>query len=223
MKPWTLLGSAMIPGDGGEMRLYQHDAEYSIRVGTYELMNSRIHTSEDALASLVCARIGGRTGVRVLIGGLGMGFTLGAVLKEVPADAEVVIAELVPEVVAWHRGPLRAVSGDALDDARVTIREEDVGRIIRSASAEFDAIILDVDNGPRALTARQNDSLYGTPGVRAAHRALRAGGILAIWSAGADPAFTRRLTQNGFTAEEVPVRGHRSKGPRYLIWIATRR
>lgn len=222
MKPWTTLGSATIPGDGGEMRLYQRDEEYSIRVGSYELMNSRIHTSEDALASLVCSRLGSRARARFLIGGLGMGFTLAAVLEEAAADAEVVVAELVPEVVAWHRGPLRVVSGTALDDSRVTIREEDVAHIIRGTTAEFDAIILDVDNGPRALTSRQNEWLYGTEGLRGAHRALRPAGILAIWSAGADPAFTRRLTQNRFAAEEVAVRGHRSKGPRYLIWIATR-
>lgn len=223
MKPWTLLGTATIPGDGGEMRLYRHDSEYSIRVGTYELMNSRIHASEDALASLVCARIAGRPRVRVLIGGLGMGFTLTAVLRDVGADSEVVISELVPEVVAWHRGPLRAVSGTTLDDPRVTIREEDVGRIIRTSTAAFDAIVLDVDNGPRALTSKHNDWLYGAAGLRAAHTALHPGGILAIWSAGPDPAFTRRLAQAGFDAEEVRVRGRGARGgPRYLIWIARR-
>lgn len=223
MKPWTLLGTAIVPGDGGEMRLYQRDTEYSIRVGSYELMNSRVHASEDALASLVCSRIAGRPKARVLIGGLGMGFTLTAVLSDAGADSDVVISELVPEVVAWHRGHLRAVSGSTLDDPRVTIREEDVSRIIRASSSAFDAIILDVDNGPSALTSRNNDWLYGQAGLRAAHAALRPGGILAIWSAGPDPAFTRRLAQSGFIAEEVPVRGRGAKGgPRYLIWIARR-
>lgn len=220
MKPWTLLGTAIVPGDGAEMRLYQRDTEYSIRVGAYELMNSRVHASEDALASLVCARIAGRPRARVLIGGMGMGFTLGAVLKDVGADAAVVISELVPEVIAWHRGPLRAVSGEILDDPRVTIREEDVGRVIRTSPGAFDAIVLDVDNGPNALTSKENDRLYSVAGLRAAHAALRPGGILAIWSAGPDPTFTRRLTQTGFAAEEVPVRGRGAKGPRYLIWLA---
>jgi spermidine synthase len=218
MIPWTLLGTAVIPGDGNEMRLYQRGTEYSIRVGAYELMNSRVHASEDALASLVCERIG--KPARVLIGGLGMGFTLAAVLAEVSADSEVVISELVPEVVAWHRGPLRAVSGAALDDRRVTIREEDVGRIIRSSLHAFDAIILDVDNGPRALTSKHNEWLYGIAGLRAAHAALRPRGVLAVWSAGPEPAFTRRLEQAGFSAEEVPVRGRGTKGARYLIWLA---
>lgn len=223
MIPWTLLGSAVIPGDGGEMRLYQRDSEYSIRVGSYELMNSRVHASEDALASLVCSRIRDRQPVRLLIGGLGMGFTLAAVLLEIDSQSAVVISELVPEVVAWHRGPLRAVSGTTLDDPRVTIREEDVGKIIRTSHAVFDAIVLDVDNGPRALTSKQNDWLYGPTGLRAANVALRPGGILAIWSAGPDPAFTRRLQGAGFTAEEVPVRGRGAKGgARYLIWIATK-
>ena len=223
MKPWTLLGSAAIPGDGGEMRLYQRDTEYSIRVGSYELMNSRVHGSEDALASLVCERLTTRNGVRILIGGLGMGFTLAAVLRDAGTDSEVVISELVPEVVAWHRGPLRAVSGTTLDDPRVTIRQEDVGRIIRASTNTFDAIILDVDNGPRALTSKQNEWLYGAAGLRAAHTALGPSGILAVWSAGPDPAFTRRLEQCGFKAEEVPVRGRGAKGGfRYLIWIARR-
>jgi spermidine synthase len=221
MIPWTLLGTAEIPGDGGEMRLYQRDTEYSIRVGPYELMNSRVHGSEDALASLVCERIRDRQAVRVLIGGLGMAFTLAAVLEEVDAKSEAVIAELVPEVVAWHRGPLRAVSGATLDDPRVTIREEDVGKIIRASQGIYDAIVLDVDNGPRALTSKQNDWLYGPAGLRAANAALLPGGILAIWSAGPDPAFTRRLQAAGFTAEEVRVRGRGAKGgARYLIWIA---
>jgi spermidine synthase len=221
MIPWTLLGTAEIPGDGGEMRLYQRDTEYSIRVGPYELMNSRVHGSEDALASLVCERLRDRQAVRVLIGGLGMAFTLAAVLEEVDAKSEAVIAELVPEVVAWHRGPLRAVSGATLDDPRVTIREEDVGKIIRASQGIYDAIVLDVDNGPRALTSKQNDWLYGPAGLRAANAALLPGGILAIWSAGPDPAFTRRLQAAGFTAEEVRVRGRGAKGgARYLIWIA---
>jgi spermidine synthase len=220
--PWNLLGSARIPGDGGEMRLLQRGSEYSIRVGSYELMNSRVHGSEDALASLVCERLDcGRA--RVLIGGLGMGFTLLAVLKSAGRESEVVVSELVPEVVEWHRGPLAAVSGGALDDPRVTVRTEDVARVLRDERGGFDAVLLDVDNGPVGLTSRKNDWLYSPAGLRAAYAALRPKGILAVWSAGPDAAFTRRLQQAGFTTEEVRVRGREgNRGARYLIWLARR-
>ena len=222
MIPWTLLASAEIPGNGGEMRLYQRGTEYSIRVGPYELMNSRVHGSEDALASLVCERLPSRA-LRVLIGGLGMGFTLAAVLERVSPESEVVVSELVPEVVQWHRGPLASVSGGALDDRRVTIVERDVGEVIRAARDRFDAILLDVDNGPSGLTSPANDRLYTPAGLRSARAALRHGGILAVWSAGPDAAFTRRLREAGFHVEEVRVRGRGEKGARYLIWIAVAR
>jgi spermidine synthase len=219
MIPWTLLATAIIPGDGSEMRLYQRDDEFSIRVDNYELMNSRVHGSEETLAELVCARIppNGRT----LIGGLGMGFTLMAMLRCMNASSEIVVSELVPEVVAWHRGPLRAVSGDALDDPRVRMKAIDVVTVIRDG--QYDAIVLDVDNGPRALTSKHNNRLYTAAGLRTIHDALRPGGVLAIWSAGPDAAFTRRLQQAGFTTEELSVRSKGKKGPRYLIWLATRR
>ena len=221
MIPWTLLGSAEIPGDGSEMRLYQRGDEFSIRVGNYELMNNKVHGSEVELATLVCSRIKGP--MRALIGGLGMGYTLMEMLARVSKDSEVVISELVPEVVAWHRGPLRVVSGSTLDDPRVRIREEDVGRIIRSEKQAFDAILLDVDNGPRALTAKGNDKLYSVAGLKAAHSSLRPGGILAIWSSGRDPAFVKRMQHNGFVVEEIAVASRKgNKGPRYVIWLATR-
>jgi spermidine synthase len=221
MLPWTLLGSAKIPHDDGELRLHQRGSEFSIRVGGYELMNSRVHASEDALASLVLARLGGEQ-LRVLIGGLGMGFTLAAVLRELSASGTAVVAELVPEVIEWHRGPLSVVSGGALDDPRVTVRATDVGEVIRAENNAFDAILLDVDNGPAGLTSKRNDWLYTLAGLRASFAALRPGGILAVWSAGADPAFTKRLQQAGFSTEEVPVRGRGGKGARYLIWLARR-
>lgn len=219
MLPWTLLDTAEIPGDGGELRLHQRGSEYSIRVGAYELMNSRVHGSEDALASLVFERLESKD-ARVLIGGLGMGFTLVAVLRELGARGEAIVSELVPGVVAWHRGPLADVSGDALHDSRVTIREIDVAQILRNEKEAFDAILLDVDNGPAGLTSKRNDWLYSPAGLRAAHAALRERGILAVWSAGPDAAFTRRLQQAGFQTEEKTVRGRGGKGSRYLIWVA---
>ncbi len=224
MIPWSVVGTARIPGDGGEMRLHRRGSEYSIRVGAYELMNSRVHASEDALASLTCERIAGRPKVRVLIGGLGMGFTLLGVLEGLGPDSDVVVAELVPEVVAWHRGPLSVVSVNALDDPRVTVREEDVASVIAEERSAYDAILLDVDNGPSALTAKHNDWLYGVTGLRTAFAALKPRGILAVWSASPDPAFTRRLQQTGFEAEEVRVRGRaHGKGSRFLIWLAQRK
>jgi len=223
MLPWTLLGTTTIPGDGGEMRLYQRGSEYSIRVGSYELMNSRVHGSEDALAWLVCERLADRPGLALLIGGLGMGYTLAGVLQGCRADSKIVVAELVPEVVTWNHGPLGAVSGNPLQDRRVTIRETDVAAVIKRARDRYDAILLDVDNGPAGLTSKANDWLYSAAGLRAAYTALRPNGILAVWSAGPDQAFTRRLQQAGFVAEEVPVRGRAAnKGSRFLIWIARR-
>ncbi len=223
MIPWTLLDSAQVPGDGGEIRLYQRGTEYSIRVGSYELMNNRVHGSEDALASIACERLRDRDAARVLVGGLGMGFTLAGVLEEVGPRSNVVVAELVPAVVTWNRGPLAKFAGNPLADPRVSVREGDVGKIIRSEKAAFDAILLDVDNGPAGLTSQANDRLYGLAGLRAAHAALRPGGILAVWSAGPDPAFTRRLQQAGFEAEQVRVRGRGAAGgSRFLIWIARR-
>jgi spermidine synthase len=221
MIPWVLIDTATVPGDGSEIRLYQRGSEYSIRVGAYELMNNRVHGSEDALASIVCERLGDRAHKRLLIGGLGMGFTLAGVLKDLGPRSEVVIAELVPAVVTWNRGPLGTFAGNPLNDRRVNVRELDVGKVIRAEEAAYDAILLDVDNGPAGLTSKTNDWLYGRDGLRAAFAALRPGGILAIWSAGPDPAFTKRLQQNGFAVEEVRVRGRgKAGGSRFLIWLA---
>jgi spermidine synthase len=229
MIPWTLIDSAWVPGDASsEIRLYQRGTEYSIRVGPYELMNNRVHGSEDALASIVCERLGDRARARVLIGGLGMGFTLAGVLKDLGPASEIVVAELVPGVVTWNRGPLGAFAGYPLGDPRVQIRMLDVGLVIRAQDrAEnrgYDAILLDVDNGPAGLTSKTNDELYSPRGLRAAFAALRPGGILAIWSAGPDPAFTKRLQNAGFAVEQVRVRGRgKAGGSRFLIWIARRK
>jgi spermidine synthase len=224
MIPWTLLDSAQVPGHGDEIRLYRRGEEYSIRVGSYELMNNRVHGSEDALASIVCGRLRDRAAARVLVGGLGMGFTLAGVLKECGARCQVVVAELIPAVVAWNRADLGAFAGNPLADPRVTVREADVGELIRGERGAFDAILLDVDNGPAGLTTPMNDRLYGPAGLRAAHTALRAGGFLAVWSAGPDAAFTRRLHAAGFEAEQMNVRARGAAGgSRFLIWLAQRK
>jgi spermidine synthase len=222
MIPWVQLDSAKTPDGGQELRLKQRGAEFSIMLGTNELMNSRLSGSEEALAKLSCDRIAGHRQPRILIGGLGMGFTLRAALVELGADAGITVAELVPAVVAWARGPMAAVFAGCLDDPRVTVREADVGHIIRSGKAAWDAILLDVDNGPDGIVYKGNDALYGAAGLGAARAALKPGGVLAVWSQGPDSSFTRRLKQAGFTVEEVKTRANGKRGARHIIWIATR-
>jgi spermidine synthase len=223
MIPWTLLDTAKVPGDGGELRLLQRGAEFSIRLGHNELMNSRVHGSEEALATIAIAKIGDYTRPRILIGGLGMGFTLRAALRVIGAEARVVVAELVPAVVAWNRGWLAGVSDNSVADARVSIHEKDVSSLIRSDRSAYDAILLDVDNGPEALTRKANDGLYDLPGLSAAYAALRPRGLLAAWSAGPDRNFSRRLRKAGFEVNEVRVRARGARGgARQIIWIASR-
>ena len=223
MTPWILLNSAPVPGNGVELRLYRRGDEFSIRIlGRGELMNSRVHGSEDALAEHACARLAGRLKPRLLIGGLGMGFTLAAALRQLGDQAQVVVAELVPAVVAWNRGPLGEPAGHPLRDPRVTVRQVDVARILMVERQAYDAILLDVDNGPEGLTRKENDWLYGVNGLNAAYAALRPPGVLAVWSAGPDQAFLQRLRKVGFEVEEVRVRAHGSKGARHIIWFARR-
>lgn len=223
MTPWRLLDSAQVPGDSGELRLYQRGAEFSIRLmGQGELMNSRAHSSEEALAELTCARLIKGNAPRLLIGGLGMGFTLAATLRHVSESAQVVVAELIPAVVAWNRGPLGQQSGFPLNDPRVTVREGDVASLLKKASQVYDAILLDVDNGPEGLTRKDNDWLYSYDGLSVAYEALRAQGILAVWSAGPAQDFLQRLRKVGFEVEEKRVRAHGSRGARHVIWFATR-
>ena len=222
MIPWKLLDTAKVPDGGIDLRLMQRGAEFSIMTGATELMNSRLSGSEQALATLVCERLRDRARARMLIGGLGMGFTLRAALAELGSEAGVTVAELVPAVVAWGRGPMAEIFGTSLTDPRVTIHEGDVGALIRSAKADYDAILLDVDNGPDGLTREANDSLYDINGLAAALWALRPGGILAVWSSGTDARFTKRLRQSGFKVEEVPVRANGKRGgARHVIWLAT--
>jgi spermidine synthase len=221
--PWILLDSAPVPGNGGELRLYRRGDEFSIKVvGRGELMNSRVHGSEDALAEETCARLVDGIAPELLIGGLGMGFTLAAALRHLGERGRVVVAELLPAVVAWNRGPLGAAAGYPLEDVRVSVHEGDVARVLKLGQQAFDAILLDVDNGPEGLTRRQNDWLYGINGLSAAYAALRPQGVLAVWSAGPDPDFVQRLRKVGFEVEELRVRAHGSKGARHIIWLARR-
>jgi spermidine synthase len=222
MIPWSLVDTAQVPG-GGELRLKQRGAEFSIMLGQNELMNSRLSGSEEALATIACERIRDRKVPRVLIGGLGMGFTLRAALAALGPVARIVVAELVPAVVAWARGPMAEVFADSLTDPRVSIREADVGHLIRSEASAFDAILLDVDNGPEGLTRKANDALYDLRGLSAARAALRPGGVLAVWSSTQNPKFTWRLGKAGFAVEEVRARANGLRGgARHVIWIATR-
>jgi spermidine synthase len=218
--PWTLIDTATVPG-GGELRLKRRGGEFSIMLGPIELMNSRLSGSEEGLARLACERLGGRARPRILIGGLGMGFTLRAALALLGKDAAIEVAELVPAVVAWARGPMAELFAGCLDDARVAIREEDVGRVI-ALSSPYDAILLDVDNGPDGLSRPENDGLYDAAGLQAARAALRPGGVLAVWSSAPDRAFTQRLRRAGFEVEEVGIRAGRGRGARHVIWLATR-
>ena len=223
MLPWELLATASAP-QGDTLRLLRRGTEYSIRLeGGNELMNSRLGGSEESLATLTLDRIGARSAPRLLIGGLGMGFTLRAALAATPAAAQVVVSEIVPDLIGWARGPMAEVFGGCLEDPRVQLRAGDVAAEIRTAAPPYDAILLDVDNGPDGLTRAGNDGLYGEAGLRAAHRALSPGGVLAVWSAAPDPAFTRRLGRCGFHAETHSVPAGRGKrGPRHIIWTARR-
>lgn len=222
MIPRTLLGSATIPDTKIELKLYQSGDLFSIKIpGRGDLMNSRVHGSERALAELACARLRGNDRPRILIGGLGMGFTLAAALQTVGPHAEIVVAELVPEVVEWNRTLIGAPAGHPLDDPRSRVYVGDVAELIRREPRGFDAILMDVDNGPEALVRRANDWLYGLDGLVATRAALRPDGVLAVWSAAADRLFSIRLRQARFAVSEHVVRPHRAgKGPRHHIWLA---
>lgn len=223
MVPRILIDTAEVPG-GDALRLFRRGDEFSIMLGANELMNSRLSGSEEALATLACDRLADRAAVRLLIGGLGMGFTLRAALERLGTDAAVTVAELVPAVVAWARGPMAPVFDNCLDDPRVRIAEQDVAALIAGQRAAWDAILLDVDNGPEGLIRKANDALYDLAGLTAIRRALRPGGVLAVWSSGPHPAFSKRLRAAGFDVNEVAVRATtRRSGARHLIWFATKK
>ena len=222
MKPWELLGRATTP-DGSEMRLSKRDTEYVIFVDSKILMSSRMHGSEEQLAALACARLGSAERPHVLVGGLGMGFTLRATLDLLPDDAVVTVAELVPAVVEWNRGPLAPLAKAPLSDPRVRVEQGDVGGVLRAHRGAFDAVLLDVDNGPSAFTTGGNDGLYDNAGVTAAFASLRPGGALAVWSAWEDRKFEQRLRFHGFTVEMQRVRARLKKGgPRHTIFLGVK-
>jgi len=204
------------------MRLMQRGDEFSILVGTIELMNNRLGASETALAALTCARLQDRPRARVLIGGLGMGFTLRAALEALGPEARIIVAELVPAVVTWARGPLAHLFRGSLDDPRVELRLDDVKRVIQRVPAHYDAILLDIDNGPEGLTREENDRIYDAWGLKRARYALRPGGILSVWSSGPDRRFKARLENSGFAVDQISVHANGSSGRRHVLWLATR-
>ncbi|HRP12619.1 MAG TPA: MnmC family methyltransferase [Terricaulis sp.] len=216
MIPREHLATAQIPG-GGELRLYKRGDEFTIALGPNELMSSRMAGSEEALALMTIERLK-TPAPHLLIGGYGMGFTLRAALARLGANARVSVAELVPEIIEWARGPMAALTAGCLDDPRVQIIIGDVADAISTGG--YDAILLDVDNGPDGLSRAANDRLYNAKGLAAAKAALKPGGVLAIWSAGPDAKFTRRLKDAGFRVEEAGVRARAGKGARHVIWFA---
>jgi spermidine synthase len=222
MVPRELIDIAKVPG-GDELRLFRRGADHMIVLDRNELMNSRMSGSEEALATMAAERIASVTAPRVLIGGYGMGFTLRAALAVLPVKAEIVVAELVPQIIDWARGPMESLTAGCLDDPRVFIDLGDVGDAIAKGRGQYDAILLDVDNGPDGLTRLGNDRLYSMRGLEQARAALRPGGVLAVWSAAPDPAFARRMRDAAFQVDEVrvPARSN-GKGAKHVIWFGRR-
>ena len=219
--PAILVDTADIPG-GGQLHLVRHGADFEILFGDEQLMGSWESRSEEALATLVCQRLGKRAG-RILVGGLGMGFTLAAAAAALPASAKIVVVELVPKVVTWAAGPLAHLFGDSLADARISVEIRDVHDVIVEQPSSFDGILLDVDNGPDGLIKLANERLYCNWGLRAAYAALRPGGILAVWSAYQDEAFADRLRCAGFEVEEHTVHMDGSEEDlSHTIWLAAK-
>ena len=222
MRTNTLLGTAAIPNNGGELRFYQRGEDFAIEVVGIDgdLMNSAVHGSEELLAEMALKRLASPLMARVLVGGLGMGFTLRAALKHTGSKSQVVVAELVPEVIEWNKGPLGEKAGNPMQDPRALVREGDVAVIIRERKEAYDTILLDTDNGPEGLTQNDNRKIYSSAGIRAIHDCLRTGGVLAVWSTHPDKPFSRRLGMGGFRVEEVQVPAMGTKGTRHTLWFA---
>jgi spermidine synthase len=222
MDPWTIIERTTVPGSDTELTLLRRDEDFAIRLSGLpgDLMNSRMYHSEEALAELACTRLGAVENARVLVGGLGMGFTLAAVLRCVPRSAEVVVAELVPEVIEWNRGSLGQCAGRPLDDGRTRVHRGDVVALLKHPGKKFDAILLDVDNGPEAMTASANGWLYTRGGLKQIYQVLRPGGIAAIWSVRGDQPFAARLKKTGFEVRVRTVRARPGKGSRHTIFVA---
>jgi len=221
MSRWQTIDTATLP-DGDVMTLSRRGEDFAIRVANVELMNSRQHGSEESLARLAVERLGHRERMTVLIGGLGMGFTLRAALDALPAGARVIVAELVPKVVEWNRTHLAALAGEPLADPRVEVVVSDVAHFLRRGQARYDLVLLDTDNGPEGTTQEGNAKLYAEEGLRTVHRALRPGGVLAVWSAFPSDVFTKRLSVAGLDVDVKNVRSRGTKGDRHVIWLAGR-
>ena len=218
----TLLGEAVIPGSNSVLKLYQGKDDCNIVIsGKGELMSTRKHASEDALGTLPCRMLKQTDAASVLIGGLGMGFTLAAVLAATGSKSRVVVAELVPEVVEWNRGPLGSYSGHPLTDTRTTVYHGDVSDLLRNREQRYDVIALDVYNGPEGLSSGNNDWLYSPEGIGCASECLNPDGVLAYWSATPDHHFARRLRKCGLRVLEKSIFAHGSKGTKHTIWLAT--
>jgi len=222
MIPWTLLGTANIPNNGGELRLTQRENEFSIHLkgARGELMNSRVRCSERALADLGCAHIKTADNAKVVVGGLGMGFTLDAALKATSESTQVIVAELVPEVIEWNKGPLGECAERPLDNKRTVVHLGDVAKLFKSKKPNYDAVLLDVDNGPEGFTHANNDSLYSLKSLNAIRETLNPNGMLAIWSAWHDPKFLQQLKKARFKVSTETVRAHKGKGSRHTIYLA---
>ncbi|MBS1545835.1 MAG: hypothetical protein JST38_01160 [Bacteroidetes bacterium] len=224
MRVNKLLDRALVPGGGGELLFYQRSGDFTIEVAgmSGELMTTAHHGSEDALAELALQKVGNAAQASVVIGGLGMGFTLAAVLRLVGEKGKVVVAELVPQVVEWNKGPMGERAGFPVNDPRTILHVGDVLELIRNGRSTYDAILLDTDNGPEGLTQASNNRLYSHRGLRSAYRALKPGGVLAVWSTHPHDPFTHRLDMAGFRVEEQKVFAHRNKGTKHHLWFATR-
>jgi spermidine synthase len=222
MIPWVHLGSAQIPNNGGMLKFSQRGNEFSIRLSGIrgELMNSRVYNSEQVLSQLGCAHLSSQDNAQVLVGGLGMGYTLAAALKAVNSSSQVTVAELIPEVITWNQGPLGNCAGNPLLDSRTKVYIGDVADLLKTRKPTFDAVLLDVDNGPEGLTHADNNWIYSEPGLAEIYLTLKPQGMLAIWSAGDDYFFILRLKKAGFKVETRTVRARPGKGSRHTIFLA---